>query len=135
MATIYSKYNRKNSLIKKCYKGNISVYINWVAIPLQCDKTQSNGNDKTTHKSCSDKCRVLGDQNSNTTLASMESCRISGTPERQMKNGSMNSDCGYSSDVEGCECSMPSSNEGSDILCDGRCSSHDGNKFTFQNII
>lgn len=98
---------------------------------LQCDKTQSNSNNKTTHKSCSDKCRVLGDQNSNTTLASMESCRISGTPERQMKNGSMNSDCGYSSDVEGCECSMPSSNEGSDILCDGRCSSHDGNKFTF----
>lgn len=103
-------------------------------IPLQCDKTQSNGNDKKTHKSCSDKCRELGDQNSNTTLASMESCRISGTPERQMKNGSMNSDCGYSSDVEGCECSMPSSNEGSDILCDGRCSSHDGKKFAFQNI-
>uniref|UniRef100_K1S3Z7 Gametogenetin-binding protein 2 n=1 Tax=Magallana gigas TaxID=29159 RepID=K1S3Z7_MAGGI len=105
------------------------------SVQCECDKTQSNGNDKKTHKSCSDKCRELGDQNSNTTLASMESCRISGTPERQMKNGSMNSDCGYSSDVEGCECSMPSSNEGSDILCDGRCSSHDGGDSVCESLI
>lgn len=45
-----------------------------------------------------------------------------------MKNGSMNSDCGYFLDVEGCECSMFSFNEGFDIFCDGRCSSYDGKK-------
>lgn len=48
-----------------------------------------------------------------------------------MKNGSMNSDCGYFLDVEGCECSMFSFNEGFDIFCDGRCSSYDGKKICF----
>lgn len=52
-----------------------------------------------------------------------------------MKNGSMNSDCGYFLDVEGCECSMFSFNEGFDIFCDGRCSSYDGKNFVFKILV
>lgn len=107
----------------------------------ECDKASC---DKTYKPR--EKCKNYGDQNSNTTLASKESCRGNLTskeicrgnltskgscsngssPEscygkqnhkQPFKNGSQNSDCGYGSDPEGCEsCSMPSSTDGSDIL-------------------
>lgn len=71
------------------------------------------------------------DHNSNTTLASMESCRSCdsrSSPRKPLQLGSRNSDNGYSSDADDCEsCSMPSSNDGSDIVCsDGVCNGHCG---------
>lgn len=81
-----------------------------------------------------------GDHNSNTTLASMESCRScertcdprspsTGPPLKPLTLlGSRSSDNGYSSCGDGCEsCSMPSSNDGSDIACsEGVCTGIDG---------
>jgi hypothetical protein len=94
--------------------------------PQSCTSTGS-------HHNC-------GDHNSNTTVASMNSCRScertcdprspsTGPPHKpQMVLGSRSSDNGYSSCGDGCEsCSMPSSNDGSDIVCsDGVCTGLDG---------
>lgn len=88
---------------------------------LQCDKERSK--DKSPHKSCKDKCSIYGDQNSNTTLASRESCR--GNQNCEKKGGG--SDCGYSSGADGCDnCSVPSSNDSDVVYLDNVCSSQDG---------
>lgn len=98
----------------------------------RCSKCDNNSpcNKKVPHSSQS--CtgpyvshHDCADHNSNTTLASMESCRScdSRSPRKPLQLGSRNSDNGYSSGADGCEsCSMPSSNDGSDIVCsDGVC--------------
>lgn len=101
-----------------------------------CDKSSCGGGLK--HSSCSSSSshhHGCSDQNSNTNLASMESCRRCdprspslGHQRRPLELGSRNSDYGYSSCGDGCEsCSVPSSNDGSDIVCsDSVCSGIDG---------
>ncbi|OWF44311.1 gametogenetin-binding protein 2-like [Mizuhopecten yessoensis] len=93
----------------------------------ECDKVATLKPRTTNHGPCAEKCGIFADQNSNTTLASRESCRGGQSLDRPLRSESQNSDFGYSSDVEGCEnCSAPSSSS-SDILCsDGVCSSQDG---------
>lgn len=108
-----------------------------------CDNLPCNMTKKTP-QSCSSpgSHHNCGDHNSNTTLASMESCRgcertcdprspSSGLPLKQLSLlGSRSSDHGYSSCGDGCEsCSMPSSNDGSDIACsEGVCMGIDGDE-------
>ncbi len=76
-------------------------------------------------------CASCDDHNSN--LVAMESrvedcrCEREGSAVRDTGGtGGNRSDCGYSSGHEGCEsCSVPSSQDGSDIACsDGMCN-HD----------
>ena len=63
----------------------------------------------------------LGSRNS-------DQSQLGGRRSEQLQLGSRNSDNGYSSGADGCEnCSMPSSNDGSDIVCsDGVCNGHCG---------
>ena len=98
---------------------------------FQCESTcNSPCNKKVPHNSQSCSGPYVShhdctDHNSNTTLASMESCRGCDprSPRKPLHLGSRNSDYGYSSGADGCEnCSLPSSNDGSDIVCsDGVC--------------
>ncbi|XP_052245499.1 gametogenetin-binding protein 2-like isoform X2 [Dreissena polymorpha] len=123
-----------------------------------CDKLPTCTMTKKVSQACTSACGAhhnCVDHNSNTTIASLESCRScertgrgSISPQRtgaaksfslrgfpasgdkmQHSNkpisvmGSRSSDNGYSSCGDGsCDCSMPSSNEGSDIACsEGMC--------------
>lgn len=119
-----------------------------LSILLQCDKSACNMTKKSPQScSSSGSHHNCGDHNSNTTLASMESCRScertcdprslsSGPPLKPLTlSGSRCSDNGYSSCGDGCEsCSMPSSNDGSDIACsEGVCTGIDG-KLLFIDI-
>ena len=113
------KKKAKSSQIAE--KENIAVQNDNEPTKCECDKERSK--DKSPHKSCKDKCSIYGDQNSNTTLASRESCR--GNQNCEKKGGG--SDCGYSSGADGCDnCSVPSSNDSDVVYLDNVCSSQDG---------
>lgn len=90
---------------------------------FQCDKVAENKSPQK--RGCVSVLRE--DPNSNTKVVSAQSCgyvrggKVPGKGLGLLLSGS--SDAGYSSGAEGCDsCSMPSSNDGSEVACsDGIC--------------
>ena len=161
--------NKHDLTVLACLPYNFCPSKTWTMRPtqyclcriFQCDTTSVCNKTQKYSQSCSSLSHHdCGDHNSNTTLASMESCRSCEQSDRRhdsrspsnprstcdprspssvprstgksLHMGSRSSDNGYSSCGDGCEsCSMPSSNDGSDIacsdsVCTGACNGLDG---------